>query len=89
MTERHANTATVSALGSIPEGGAIYNINKLLAINQRSAAWLGRKCGVSRQMAWMWVKEKCPIATRHYLTIAQAFNVPVSMIFTKGNDSPN
>ena len=53
----------------------IKKIKELLKENERSGAWLGRRCGVTRQYVHLWLKGANIIPLKYRPIIAAAFGV--------------
>jgi lambda repressor-like predicted transcriptional regulator len=58
----------------------IKNIEKLLEVQERSGAWLARRCGVSRQNVHHWLRGS-NIPLKYRPIIAAAFGVRQEMIW--------
>jgi len=60
----------------------IDNIKKLLEVQERSGAWLARRCGVSRQTIYLWNSGELRVAAKYRPIIAAAFGVRQERIWS-------
>lgn len=56
-------------------------VRELLKQEQRSQAWLSRKCGLSGAMISYYLNGKCKPSVLHKRLIAKAFNMEMTDVF--------